>query len=328
MGEGRHETKRLEFADWIGLSGVSHHAEARRVLESILRDGATSEERLKALIWCLQDGSPTRSSERTVVCRYLRRIPLNAYQRKRAARALATVITTQPERSGAGDPLAVPLLAVGALLATFILIMGDGPRGLAPNVLQLAAAGGILIGLPALGAVVGADQRRRESVEALLSLGTLAGTSALPCVAAAAAHRRPEVRSAAHRAIVPILAQTSDDDYGRLGSVVIDVCRLLQERNDTLVVAALEGLARFGDGRAVEPVERLLQGTEVTPEVRAAAEKALPILCIRREQEGSSARLLRPASNPDEHATLLRAAANVGRADEELLLRAVEGEPD
>ena len=99
----------------------------------------------------------------------------------------------------------------------------------------------------------------------------------------------------------------------------------LYEQPSSLVMPMLAFLRRNGDGRDLEPVERLglyrVGVAAKNEEVRKAALELISILRERAEQEKVSGRLLRPSERPAED-SLLRPAKCRSETQLELLLRA------
>jgi hypothetical protein len=95
----------------------------------------------------------------------------------------------------------------------------------------------------------------------------------------------------------------------------------LRATDDSAIVLALRSAAHSSDLRALPDAE-IVAKSGMTPGVRAAAERLLPILRERARQAQDAARLLRPASAPE---TLLRPANAPGEADPAVLLRPADG---
>ena len=126
-------------------------------------------------------------------------------------------------------------------------------------------------------------------------------------------------------ALTMLLPTFAEDHYGKLGAgATPELCALLFHRDasDALKRLILEALAKVGDGRAVEPVEKLAQRFAETPELTEFAVSILPILTARREQENASSALLRGSSAPPVATEqLLRPASAPPVTPPELLLR-------
>src|SRR5262249_15526861 len=95
-------------------------------------------------------------------------------------------------------------------------------------------------------------------------------------------------------------------------------------RPESLVLAVLDLLERFGDGSAVGPVERLARLTPVK-RVRLRAEEVLPVLRERLESEQNATHLLRASAETRRQEELLRPSEGSREKSEELLRAEVEG---
>ncbi|MDW8209167.1 MAG: HEAT repeat domain-containing protein [Chloroherpetonaceae bacterium] len=134
-----------------------------------------------------------------------------------------------------------------------------------------------------------------------------------------------KVREAAIQALPEMLAALTPEHYGQLpAGTTPALCRVLYHPDNRLVALALDALGKVGDGRAVAPVEQMVRRGR-TPELRAEAERILPVLQERKRQEEAHSSLLRPSGVPaDTPDVLLRPAAAQSHVDPETLLRTVE----
>lgn len=132
-----------------------------------------------------------------------------------------------------------------------------------------------------------------------------------------------EVREAAEESLPLLLAALGQEHYGKVSAETMAcLCKALYHENDALVMHILEALEKAGDGQAVAPVERMVKRGR-TPELRAAAERILPILQERQQQENAPKMLLRASSAPAETPdVLLRPAMHTEETEPETLLRA------
>ena len=102
--------------------------------------------------------------------------------------------------------------------------------------------------------------------------------------------------------------------------IVPNLCLLINDRDETLALLALDALGKVGDGRALVPVQRMAE-KHVSPRRREIAQAILPLLDYRQQQENSYTHLLRASAAPIGMETLLRPAS--GKPDDapETLLR-------
>lgn len=133
-----------------------------------------------------------------------------------------------------------------------------------------------------------------------------------------------KVREAATQALPEMLAALTPEHYGQLpAGTTPALCRVLYHPDNRLVALVLDALGKVGDGRAVAPVEQMMRRGR-TPELRAEAERILPMLQERKRQEEAHSSLLRPSSVPeDTPEVLLRPATAQSCVEPETLLRTV-----
>lgn len=174
-----------------------------------------------------------------------------------------------------------------------------------------------------------ADSRaNRLRAMAAASLGPLRVPDSVSALAKAVYDRKSfwrsigvrKVRRAAVAALPEALTSLTPDQYARLPfDTVPNLCRLLRHANEPLILAALEALANVGGGSAIRLVERAARKGR-TAAIREAAERVLPRIQERRQQELNPQRLLRPADTPGRADSVLLRPATGAPAGEEALL--------
>jgi HEAT repeat protein len=171
------------------------------------------------------------------------------------------------------------------------------------------------------------DWVRMQALRSLLALGKPEAVSA---VLRACCGGSGDLKTAARKGVEPLLRAVPEDGYGKFGPAVADMLTLVEESTGDLQDACLQALARVGDGRAVEPLERMVDrrragGASGADPVVAAIEGMLPVLRERRRMGMAVSRLVRPADRPDDaDATLLRPAQPSAPHGAGLLVRPVE----
>ncbi len=132
------------------------------------------------------------------------------------------------------------------------------------------------------------------------------------------------LREAVTEALPRSLATLTPEHYQRLEpELVPNLYRLLNYVHEPLQLQILEALGRMGDGRAVQPLQRLLAKTR-SHAVRDTLQRVLPILGQRLQRETAPHTLLRASSAPQEAPeTLLRPLEGSHDDQPEYLLRAV-----
>src|SRR5579884_585734 len=168
-----------------------------------------------------------------------------------------------------------------------------------------------------------AARTNRVRALAALSLGRLRDPQSLGTLAGAAAEGSGTVRKHAISALRHLLPLLSCEHYGRIGSQAVPhLCRLLSHPRERFVLEILDALGKVGDGRAVPAVEWIAEQGE-TVWLQEAAQRILPVLRQRLQQESAPRTLLRAACLPDPAPeSLLRPVTGVSEAENRLLLRA------
>ena len=184
-------------------------------------------------------------------------------------------------------------------------------------------ASGLL--MPAL-AGVRAFQQNRIRAAAAWALGRLGVSDAAGSLAEAVLYGTPGVARVASVALLEVLPNLTPAAYDPVDPETPRLlCRLLGRKGPEADLLLLEALGKVGGGGALADVERQARSAR-TEAVRAAAERIIPRLRERRDQERHSGRLLRPARPPRSDAkTLVRPAPPGASGDEQLLVRPVLG---
>jgi hypothetical protein len=156
---------------------------------------------------------------------------------------------------------------------------------------------------------------------ALKALGHFDAPESVGALAGAASDLSPKVRAEAVKALKSVMPALREDHYGRLSPETVPrLCRLLAHRNEPLVLMVLEALEKVGDSRACSPVAHVANRGR-TPLLREAAERILPVLHQRRQQENDPDTLLRAAEGSAAPETLLRAVQSAAQSAPQSLLR-------
>jgi hypothetical protein len=306
----------------------------RRSLRFLRRDNPA-----RRLAECALAGEPPESDLVEAVLERLDRFrPAQYVEPQLSAWAIGvSELTTQQERSAIGRLDAVVAggwaaqsrdLAVTA--AVFLVSYIGVLWGCAAIFHQLGSFGNSLTALSAALLTCGGATalltdrsfRKRTRVAAMTALARLKSVEGLPALATAL--RDPtsavEVQMAAARAVRMLLPRLSEQDTEWLDAGTLRrLVTALRSTNEPLVLAIIDAFGKVGDGRVLREVERaVLQGR--TQRVRDAANAILPVLRERHRQAQDAARLLRPASAPEDN-TLLRPASGPPEADPAVLLR-------
>jgi len=168
--------------------------------------------------------------------------------------------------------------------------------------------------------------RRARTRQIIEILGKLGDPSSLGVVADAM--QQEELRNSAAPAFVAIAANLRPEHYGTLPSQTVpSLCNAMPYAFKMPVFEILHALEVIGDGRAIEPVQNLINNTP-TQQIKLAAVELLPILLERDRQTQAATQLLRAASAPPAgNEELLRAVSTMPEVSADLLLRATS-EPD
>lgn len=174
-------------------------------------------------------------------------------------------------------------------------------------------------------------EARRLNAAASSALISIKDPRSVPSLVEVATEKYSQsARYGATRALQEVLPVLSADDYGLLNSAVERrLTSMFALHNPPLILAAVRSLEFVGTGQSAGPVERLTRRKAVASEavfvqIRAEAQRVLPVLLDRKRLEEASSVLLRPShAAPDTGAALLRPASSLTAYEEpvEHLLR-------
>jgi hypothetical protein len=217
-----------------------------------------------------------------------------------------------------------------AMMWQIISSQNDGSPG--PVVFIVIYATLLFLVFTSLSALaVGVFIRRGKSTEA--NRVNSAATKALICikdprsvpslVEVATEKYSPSARAGATLALRETLPILTTSDYGLLtGAVERRLTSMFAVHNPSLTLATVRALEFVGTGQSVGPVERLarrkpLSNTAVHAEIKAEAERVLPVLVERKRSEEASTVLLRPSQvAADTGAVLLRPVSSLTAYEE------------
>lgn len=306
------------------------HSDVRSIAEQMLTSESPRLASLQPIIKPLIRPARHQWRERQVAAWILGRARMDPTQRDFAINALIEVVEGKldPEPQ---DRIKISLLrAVLPTLLTIPLILADGPGEVANEFPGLPIALYLFFCFPLAMLYTLIEDRRasaRICAEAMLSLGRIRATQALPHVAEAAAmgyrtRRRGKgrrlIQSAARMALPRILETLTVDYYGQVPSdTMVYLSRMLRDGDETLVVSILNAFANVGNNLVLSEVEKLAGGqgrAAREPRVQEAAQYALPQIQARIARQ-------------NEPRTLLRASVQPQPPQEQLLRPILEPEP-
>jgi hypothetical protein len=161
----------------------------------------------------------------------------------------------------------------------------------------------------------------RMRAEATRAIGALREAGAVPVLLQNIRDPNARVRLAAMECLPGVMDAIAKEEMP-LPAGEYDLCFLLGDRNESLVLSTLQVLRLHGDGSTAQPVERLVRRGR-TERIRGLAEEILPVLQERLRREQDPALLVRPSMSPeDAPSELLRPAASEPDVDPSTLLRA------
>ncbi|MBM3493668.1 MAG: hypothetical protein FJX72_05005 [Armatimonadetes bacterium] len=306
--------------------------EARELIRGVEERGSLTPEECEALCALASDPSVLRWRIRGEACRALRFAAGRSGLEERACAALsATLASAATIRKDLGIQWIRRDLPITASVIIALAVFAD-MRGVIWDMWMLVAVGALAF-WPAVLVLVtifeSVTQTHLEWVrlQALESVCVLGRPEAAGAVLRACVAGGLRLRAAARRRAGAIVRAIPADGYGRYGSCVLDLTTLARESAGSLGDACIEALERVGDGRAVEPLERLGArlrsggATSDTPVVQAI-ERALIVLRERRRVGMARAHLVRPAQRPaDDANVLLRPVTASPSEDAGLLVR-------
>lgn len=184
------------------------------------------------------------------------------------------------------------------------------------------------------GAVAGAMAFSKAHKRAAIALTGFDDVQGVGALLTALEISDPAVQSAVRGTLTRLLPRLRASDAGLLDEASRRVLRTLLAsrpnhkpwlRDVNLVISTLHGLEQVGDESFLMPVERLAKGDGIgsAPPVRLAAERCLPYLKQRVENERLRSNLLRaaPGQGTSDPNALLRAVQPGGHTDPNELLR-------
>ncbi len=328
------------------LKRLARRHPVRLAAERIVSGEKLRSEDFNLLVDTVRDAFGLFLREHVVAAWCLGETELSPAERPIATSALRDLLSGSDLK---GLPLWIPcVLGIGLVGAALLLLAlvaglfvpGDGLLGLT-LIGGFLVVGAILIAIPLLPIAL-ASIVHKESVKAKLrlaalgALGNLADPFAVGLVAGLFADSDNAVAHAARATLPTILESVREEHYGLLPrDATPALCDALEFGDHIHAVRVLEALGRAADGRAAEPVQRLIElpyswqrwselrrAPGAVQAVVSAAERVLPVLLKRRSQENHASRLLRPVESPGApEDILLRPAGAASAVPEEQLLR-------
>lgn len=266
----------------------------RQMASRILAGDATPEDSLEPLLASLSQPAALKWRERAL-----------------AAWSLGRLNPAHPHR--------------GAALSTLMGVLGRKPAGLIGCSCALGCIPYIWFPYAVLAALK-EGRLNRVRTEAAASLGLLRSPLSVGLLADVVCSKPASpgagrVRRVAWAALGQALQSLTPNHYGRLESFVVPrLCRALNEASEPLGLAILDGLAKIGDGRALNPVRDFARRGH-TKVLRERSLAVIPILEARMRRERESWTLLRAADAPDAPSEVLLRPAGQLESKAELLLR-------
>ena len=331
--EKREIRRLLRFTSWRHPIHKSVDAKTGELMEA--PDAA-------CLCKILRDSPDYQWRERTTAALALRRIEMSPTQARYAARVLGDVmngsetIDTNAKRQREWQEFWRQMRMGGATLCGVFVLNAILENHLLPDSLTkffvwygMGAALTCPVWILGL-ATLNTHRRARLRSECAVTLRHLKLPESIRALAVLAQSQK-YYASIAQEALLEILPLLTPEHYGRLeAGTVSELCGLL--RIDSfpripvfpipLCGAAIDALAKIGDGSAVKPMKRFIEKCQFFPMLEKAAD-ILPILLARQAQEEAHSTLLRGASAPAvPEKELLRAASSTPEAAPGLLLRA------
>jgi hypothetical protein len=324
-------------------------SDLRRTIQAILKDEPLWPEDIAILLRVLNGADDRKWKERILAAWALRQIALPPKEKENAAEILQSIVSTPREHDsyrakrimtwvGRVSVVVAIVEYIGLLLMTNPYTFGDlvllALICFIFWLVPITVVGLIpitVVTIPTYRAINDTHYNRVRAMAAT-TLGKLGLRQSIPALVAAACGREKftfgatPVREAALATLPPLLATLTTEDYGQFDSEVVpNLCRLLRQPSEDVVQSALEALGKIGDERAIKPVEQLCQraATQGAVTLQETAERVLPLLCQRQQEENNPRILLRATDAPSlPNDTLLRPAQGVPEADPQVLLRA------
>ena len=264
--------------------------------------------------------------DRRVAAWALGRANLGAEQAGRAASALAYIIKRPAPDLEKRWLRPMPLtLAIATPTALALILALQGVKEhFIPLWLAMSLVLTLLMSIILVPAHLTLDDRRISDSRsvAIAALSRLHNPFSVTVFVEAALDQDKQVQTSASKALQETLPLLTEEQYGNHDRDLVPLlCRLLRPASEKWHLLVVTALAMVGDGRAIEPLERLER--HCSTEVRMAISETLPVLYERRKREQDSQRLLR-ASQPSDGGVLLRPLEGQSEIETAALLRAAD----
>ncbi len=296
----------------------------RMAADMLIQGARPPDDAIPSLLYSIQAPSGFRWRERIVAAWALSRMEVDETTRCHAASCLIRMLRRENEKDAAGR-IGRMALRTGILSGALSILTSPATGiGAIPFFIVLS----VVFSPFTFSLSSWIDSRRHDRVRAAAAeaLGHVCIAESIGDLALAARDKNMRVRQRAANSFLPVAATITKRDYRRLDNWMVNaVFRLLSGRDDDLQRAALRALGEFGDGSALEPVQRVAKKGK-TRELRALAESCLPILRERWQKENDTRILLRAADSPGAREEALLRPAGGSETPAERLLRAVEEE--
>jgi hypothetical protein len=322
-----------ELAEALQVAQSIMPTRVAKLVGNLIAGDSLSREEVWELVAIAADHRCQKLTQSRLAAWALGRLGLSAASRTEVARRIERSLKPDPFSDLLGATLTLALTtSVGMCLAAYIVyaLQVDPIASFTQIAVSIAPK---LLPFTTFHAYSVVAQRRHCTVRNVLrALGRLGSVDSIPALARAywdgplswSGKLKREHREIAAKSLKKLLGIISSDALSPAPQgLSSDLLKLSYSTDYKLVEATIRALGVVGDRRAIDRV-RDCAAAHVNPEVRAAAEIALPAIEERAKRKSNQQALLRPfeASSSD----LLRPLSGLGTEDHDSLVRPADAD--
>jgi len=324
------------------IKSLKEDSPVRQSAEAIIHGQDLSEEQISLILKAIEKPRFFCWKEQTVAAWALGRLQPTLAEHSSIVPRLGVLLNESEWPSIASDymylsllcwrifyisfPLALVMTLCTVIVMQFMKVAGqDWSMLFLQNFRQNLLAISLLASLPVILISSNVTPNRVNSVrtEVARALGRLGAVQSIPVLVEALIHANNRaLEDAARESLASLFLLLTEENYGRLPArATPSLCQIMKQPGEPLALLALEALGKVGDGQAVQPVISMAQSGP-TADLREMAERILPLLRERQQQEEERKDLLRASDVPQTaFQSLLHPARHVQQTEQEQLLR-------
>jgi hypothetical protein len=306
----------------------------RSIAESLLGNSLQPDTCVRPLFSALESGPSRNWREKVVAAWALARVPLDTVERDAAGAMLLETLERDDDDTLWERFLRGLLWGYGTMLplclAWSVLLCSIGGNLVWADVFpqMLLAIGSVasIVTIPVCVVYGGLNNNHVDALRAAAaeSLGRMRVVDSIGPLAERLFDRSPAVREAAASALMELLPDLEEADYGTIDQrSLARLAEALDHWNTLLVFKILDALKMVGTGAALAAVERVSREGK-TRLLKDTAREVAAVLEDRRRREHEAAHLMRPTSGPEhdgQTSSLLRATGSYDYDTEDAVQR-------